>query len=76
VQIAAVQHPCGDHYETGQSLATLTPVRADVSLLVPPAVLAVSQINYIDVPSFGSESAYSPPPDIAPPTSTPVVLRV
>ncbi len=76
VQMAAVPHPCGDHNATGQSLATLTPVRADVSLLMPPAVLAVSQISYPDVPPFGLESAYSPPPGIAPPTSTPVVLRV
>lgn len=77
VQVGAVSnHPCGDHSSIAQPQATVTPLRADANILVWPGVVAVSQIDYIDVPSFGSESAYSPPPGIAPPTSTPLVLRV
>ena len=77
VQVGAVSnHPCGDHSSIVQPQTTVTPLRADANILVSPGVLADSQIEYIGVASFGSEAAYSPPPGIAPRTSTPVVLRV
>lgn len=77
VQIGAVsQHPCGEHNGASQPHATVVPARAHANLVASPGMRTVSQVAYIDVPSSGSESAYSPPQRIAPPTSTPVVLRV
>lgn len=77
VKIAGVtQDPCGDHDGVRQSQPTVTATRADASFSTSATMLADVPVQYIDVPLLRAESAYSPPPGVAPSTSTPLVLRV
>jgi hypothetical protein len=67
---------CGHHEGTLPQVAATAPQRADL------AVMAAQAASDPVHPLFGSPTAfdslfqYTPPPDSAPPTTTPLVLRV
>src|SRR5262245_54459317 len=72
---AAVEHDCGTHDATVRPVATTAAERADATTALAPATAATLHTTVTMLPElrFGFERAA--PPDAAPPTTTPLVLR-
>jgi hypothetical protein len=70
------QHDCRTHDGAVLSMATTPAARADVGLTPPPATDESTPFAITSLVLLASPLAYTPPPGTAPPTITPVVLRV
>jgi hypothetical protein len=69
-------HDCRTHDGAVLSMATTPAVRADVSLTAPPATSESVPSVVANLVPLTPPFAYTPPRGTAPPTATPLVLRI
>jgi hypothetical protein len=69
-------HDCRTHDGAVLSMATTPAVRADVGLTAPPATSESVPSVVASLVPLTPPFAYTPPPGTAPPTATPLVLRI
>jgi hypothetical protein len=69
-------HDCRTQDGAVLSMATTPAARADVGLTAPPATTESIPSAAASLVLFTPPLAYTPPPGTAPPTTTPLVLRV
>jgi hypothetical protein len=70
------EHDCRIHGGAVRSMATTPAARADVGLMAPPAINEAIPSAVASFVPLTPPLAYTPPPGTAPPTTTPLVLRV
>jgi hypothetical protein len=73
---ARSEHDCRTHDGAVLSMATTPAIRADVDLTAPPATTESAPSAATSLVPLTPLLAYTPPPGTAPPTTTPLVLRV
>jgi hypothetical protein len=69
-------HDCRTHDGAALSMATTPAVREDVGVTAPPATNESLRSVVASLVPLTPPLAYTPPPGTAPPTTTPLVLRV
>jgi hypothetical protein len=67
---------CGTHDAALPKVAATDVRRADLAVIAAPAASDPVDPLFGLVATFNSHFRYTPPPDTAPPTTTPLVLRV
>lgn len=67
---------CGTHDAALPKMAATDVRRADLAVIAAPAASDPVDPLFGLVATFDSHFRYTPPPDTAPPTTTPLVLRV
>jgi len=69
-------HDCSTHDGAVRQLITTTAQRGDALVIATPLAGAIVQISFATPSGTNSAFDYSAPPGTAPPTTTPLVLRV
>jgi hypothetical protein len=73
---AGSQHDCKNHDAVLVKMVTTPAVRADVVITAPAATNETVHATSARLVNLTRFFAYTPQPDTAPPTTTPLVLRV
>jgi hypothetical protein len=70
------EHDCSTHDSAIRQAATTAAERADITAKAAPLMIGAVQSESVTLRDSETFFEYSSPPDTAPPTTTPLVLRV
>jgi hypothetical protein len=73
---ALAAYHCGTHEAALPQVAATDVKRADSGVIAAPAASDPIDSLFASVSAFDTRFRYIPPPDTAPPTTTPLILRV